>query len=845
MMRVLATVDQPLRQIVVAIFVCLSSPTANWSAAAEANGAPPKITLPPGFRAEAIYHPTQHRQGSWVAMTIDQQGRIIASDEAGGLYRLTPPPPGEGPVTKPAESIDVPVVGAQGLLAVDDSLYVVVNSKRPPVTSGLYRLTDANGDDMWDRLETLRVFRSAGEHGPHAVVLGPGKKHLYVVCGNHTPLPLYRRSLVPPVWRVDQLLPQIMDPKGHAASITAPGGWIARCDLEGNALELYGVGLRNCYDIAFNRDGELFTFDADMEWDIGTPWYRPTRILHVTSGVDFGWRSGNAKWRPEYIDSLPAAVDVGRGSPTGLAFGYESAFPAKYKQALFAADWSYGRILAVHLQPHESSYRGQWEVFASAMPLAVADMAVRPQDGALYFVVGGRESNSIVYRIVYDASDIAGDDDQANRGKGVAAAESAAASARQLRREIEAFHGRIADDAVDRVWPHLASGDRALRSAARVALEHQPIERWFDRAVKEKDVRIKVAALAAAARVGNASHRQRQMNAALELPIAGAPRDDQLDVLRTITLGGIRLGPITPSDHKRLAESLLAAFPTGDADVDGELARLLTRLAIPTVAEPLVDAMEKSVSHEYALDVATSLSILEVGWTLELRRRVLQWFLNATRQGGGDSSIGYLIAARTRFVGRFSAEHRAKLAELVVQPLEAEPVSLEQEPREFVKEWTVDELLKVLSEKDREPDLERGREMFAAASCFQCHRIGVAGSTIGPDLTTAGKRFGLEDLLRAVVEPNRHISDQYRQMVFEANGRVYVGRITNLWEDEVVVSTNLLDAKTKVTLTRDEIDDQYESDTSMMPSGLLNTFAADEIVDLIGYLRNAGNVGDR
>ena len=112
-------------------------------------------------------------------------------------------------------------------------------------------------------------------------------------------------------------------------------------------------------------------------------------------------------------------------------------------------------------------------------------------------------------------------------------------------------------------------------------------------------------------------------------------------------------------------------------------------------------------------------------------------------------------------------------------------------------------------------------------------------------MTTAGKRFGLEDLLRAVVEPNRHISDQYRQMVFEANGKVYVGRITNLWEDEVAINTNLLDAKTRVTQRRDEIDDQYESDTSMMPSGLLNTLAADEIVDLFGDLRSAGNAGVR
>ena len=35
----------------------------------------------------------------------------------------------------------------------------------------------------------------------------------------------------------------------------------------------------------------MFTFDADMEWDVGQPEYRPTRINHV-SGGEYGWRWG-------------------------------------------------------------------------------------------------------------------------------------------------------------------------------------------------------------------------------------------------------------------------------------------------------------------------------------------------------------------------------------------------------------------------------------------------------------------------------------------------------------------------------------------------------------------------
>ena len=35
------------------------------------------------------------------------------------------------------------------------------------------------------------------------------------------------------------------------------------------------TGFRNQYDAAVNREGELFTYDADMEWDMNTPLVPP------------------------------------------------------------------------------------------------------------------------------------------------------------------------------------------------------------------------------------------------------------------------------------------------------------------------------------------------------------------------------------------------------------------------------------------------------------------------------------------------------------------------------------------------------------------------------------------
>ena len=90
----------------------------------------------------------------------------------------------------------------------------------------------------------------------------------------------------------------------------APGGWIAQVSPDGQDWQLVANGFRNEYDIAFSPEGELFTYDADMEWDVGSPWYRPTRVNHVTSGAEFGWRSGTGKWPEPTIRTVWALSSI-------------------------------------------------------------------------------------------------------------------------------------------------------------------------------------------------------------------------------------------------------------------------------------------------------------------------------------------------------------------------------------------------------------------------------------------------------------------------------------------------------------------------------------------------------
>jgi putative heme-binding domain-containing protein len=806
---------------------------AGRDAAGEAAG---KLRLPPGFRSELVYAVPLETQGSWVSLCTDDRGRIIAGDEKGALYRVTPSPVGGDSKQTKVERLMISIGMAQGLLYHRGHLYVMQNGRVGSFGAGLYRVSDSDGDDRFDTVRQIRVFEGEGEHGPHAILPSPDGNQLYICCGNFTKLPLFSRSLPPPRWQEDQLLPRIGDPRGHANDIKAPGGWIARMDLDGNNLEIVSVGYRNMYDIAMNGDGELFTYDSDMEWDIGTPWYRPTRVCHVTSGSDFGWRGGNGVWPAYFIDTLPTVAESGPGSPTGLTFGAGTKFPPKYQRALFGGDWSYGNIYVFHIQPEGSSYRGEVERFASAMPLGVTDMIVRKEDGALYFAVGGRNSESALYRIFWngeDAGTVASSDQ--------VVASTSPSEARELRHSLEKLHAAApSEKVVKQAWPHLANPDRFISTAARIAIEHQPFKSWQTLALQEENVDARLTALVAYARMADRSEQTPWVNALARSRLEELSHEQRLNLLRAASLGVIRFDPLEPPVRQKLLAAFDASFPTGNGAVDRELSHLLVRLRVENVIPRLLDVMENSPTQEEAIDAAMTLSCVTEGWTIDQRTRLLNWFDKSSRMAGGMSFFGYLVAARDRFIVSMPTADHAHFAQRLSRPFAEQPAQIEAEVRPFVREWTLDEVDQLVQNDPGPRSFENGRKMFAAAGCYNCHRVAGAGSSIGPDLTGVGGRFGARDLLRSVIEPDHTISDQYQQMVFETNGRIVVGRVTNIQGDLIHISTNMLDPKSTVTIERDELDDQHPSEVSVMPAGLFNTLSAEEILDLTAFLRSGG-----
>ena len=826
------------------------------------------ITVPKGFKVELLKS-SEMGEGSWVSMTIDPKGRLIVSPQDGknNLLRLTLGEKGE---VKTTEKIDLPVGSAMGLLYAFDSLYV---NGAGPDGLGIYRLFDTKHQDKFDKVTTFKKIENAGgEHGSHGMVLG-ADKHLYVISGNFTSVPKdISLNSQHKNYQEDQLLPRGLDGNGFGNEVKPPGGFLLRTDADGKEWELYAAGMRNTYDVAVSAEGEIMAFDSDMEWDWGMPWYRPIRICHLVSGGDYGFREGTGKWPKYYPDSLPSVVDVGIGSPTGMKFGTGSKFPEPYRKALYAMDWTYGRIFAVHLTPNGASYDGKVETFLKGKPLNVTDMEFG-KDGAMYFITGGRGTQSGLYRVTYVGTPEA----EPVLSKAEKAAEKTAKKARELRHKIERFHGHADPKALDFVWRHLDSPDRYLRYAARIAVESQPVSQWQKRALSETRTNAALTSLLALARLGDKSCQTELLKALAKFPLDGLTEEQKLEKLRVIEVSFARQGRPEPAMVQLAIEKLDRQYPARTEALNRELCELLIYLRAPGVVGKTLSLMDAAPTLEEQTHYIFHLRTLKEGWT-QLQREhyfswlqehspnheaasdqarttfpwirkvaegkdhteeTLSWFAAAGRDyGDGASYPGFIENIRKDAGETLTKAQKDSLAALIEAPKpRATKPAVEHK---FVKDWTMDELQSQLEKVAKGRSFASGKEVFTSAQCLQCHRFGNEGGAVGPDLTAVSSRFARRDILESILLPSKVLSEQFQNTTFtKKDGDDVVGRVVEENDQKLVVMTNPLN-QTKVDLLKADIASRQPSKLSPMPEGLMNNYKLEEILDLIAYLEAAG-----
>ena len=310
------------------------------------------------------------------AMTLDARGRVVVT--SAGYIKTLLDTDGDG-VADAAKIFATPPQGGMGMFFEGTSLYYSGDG-------WLSRYDDKNADGVADGPPENLFPLGPGEHGGHAIRKGPDG-WWYLIGGNDTGFDRRHVTLAgSPVRDVE-------------------AGALLRISPNGKNSEVVAHGFRNPYDFDFNFAGEIFTYDSDVESDLFLPWYSPTRLFQIGHGQHHGWRLNGWKrsWaRPDYYaDTVNILWNIGRGSPAGVTSYRHTQFPPRYRDGIFALDWTFGRVIFTPLQADGAGYAANPEIFMEPLGthgFAPTDVVVAP-DGALFVSSGGRKTRGAVYRI--------------------------------------------------------------------------------------------------------------------------------------------------------------------------------------------------------------------------------------------------------------------------------------------------------------------------------------------------------------------------------------------------------------------------------------------------------------
>jgi putative heme-binding domain-containing protein len=134
----------------------------------------------------------------------------------------------------------------------------------------------------------------------------------------------------------------------------------------------------------------------------------------------------------------------------------------------------------------------------------------------------------------------------------------------------------------------------------------------------------------------------------------------------------------------------------------------------------------------------------------------------------------------------------------------------------------------------------RGAQVIIRARCLDCHKFAENGTGVGPDLTTVNSRFQPAEIIESIVLPSKVISDQYKSVSLATqDGKLYGGMPVLSDGPNLVL---LLSDGTKVTIPKDQIEQQEPSKISVMPEGLLNPLSYQEIADLLALFNSMPRV---
>ena len=124
-------------------------------------------------------------------------------------------------------------------------------------------------------------------------------------------------------------------------------------------------------------------------------------------------------------------------------------------------------------------------------------------------------------------------------------------------------------------------------------------------------------------------------------------------------------------------------------------------------------------------------------------------------------------------------------------------------------------------------------EVVFTKNCAPCHSIKGKGGAIGPQLDGVG-RWGTEPLIEKILDPNRNISENFRNYTIKLKDGKILSGLYRRDEGQVIVFADA--AGREFTVSKQEIADRTASEFSLMPDQFRNTIPVNEFYSLISYL---------
>lgn len=164
--------------------------------------------------------------------------------------------------------------------------------------------------------------------------------------------------------------------------------------------------------------------------------------------------------------------------------------------------------------------------------------------------------------------------------------------------------------------------------------------------------------------------------------------------------------------------------------------------------------------------------------------------------------------------------------------------------RQFIRKWKLEEIAPAVAKvNEASRNRDRGKSLFRAVSCQQCHKMNGDGGSVGPDLKKVREKIAAgkltpQDVLTSMLQPSKNIEQQYRtQIIITAAGKLHSGVVIEETDDVIKLAASPLDKNAAmVEIAKSEIDERGESTISIMPEGLLNTMTRDEVLDLLAWI---------